>query len=465
MTLMPPHLFGTSGIRNTDDFFTDQFCFRIAQAFCQYLQEQNLPKRIVLGIDIRKSSARIASALIAGIKASGFNPLYGGVVPSPCLNFFAKANQCGGIMVTGSHLSTGQNGIKFFLENRELVGEDEKRIEVLYASLHVSLSASPDTGDTVPSSVSKRLPQPDPICLALYQQMLVSHVRDLSGMTIVLDVAYGTQQFVMPFVFEKAGAKVITLHRGTEAFTGVDTELSEGFEELKQAVLNNKADLGILYDSDGDRSLYVNHTGELVHGDVIGALLAKHLPHKLVGGTIATPMNTSSVVDHLEKKIIRTKVGSPRVIEAMLNHKLKFGFEGNCGIILAHSIYSRDGGIASVLLVNLLDQTGKSLKQLTAELPQFFIEKSKVDCPRKLNNQIIAEIKAKYAPHAKKIEELDGLKIYLDDDTWVLFRPSGNAPEFRVFAEARSKERAKELVGEGVKDVQTLIHSSHSSHP
>ncbi|HII89218.1 TPA: phosphoglucosamine mutase, partial [Candidatus Woesearchaeota archaeon] len=66
---------------------------------------------------------------------------------------------------------------------------------------------------------------------------------------------------------------------------------------------------------------------------------------------------------------------------------------------------------------------------------------------------------------AKKIEELDGLKIYLDDDTWVLFRPSGNAPEFRVFAEARSKERAKELVGEGVKDVQTLIHSSHSSHP
>jgi len=446
---MPPHLFGTSGIRNIDDFFTDQFCFSIAQAFCNYLQEQNLPKRVVLGIDIRRSSARIASALIAGIKASGFNLLYGGVVPSPCLNFFAKANQCGGIMVTGSHLATGQNGIKFFLENRELVGEDEKRIEGLYASL-----------DAVPTSVSPRLPQPDPICLALYQQMLVSHVRDLSGMKIVLDAAYGTQQFVMPFVFEKAGAKVITLHRGTEAFTGVDTELSEGFEEVKQAVLNNKADLGILYDSDGDRSLYIDHSGALVHGDVIGALLAKHLPQKLVGGTIATPINTSSVIDHINKKVIRTMVGSPRVIEAMLNHKLKFGFEGNCGIILSHSIYSRDGGIASVLLVNLLDQTGKSLQQLASELPQFFIEKSKLDCPSKLNHQILVEVKAKYAPQAKKIDELDGLKIYLDDgsgDSWILFRPSGNAPEFRVFAEARSKERAKELVVEGIGAVKRLI--------
>ena len=357
-------LFGTSGIRGKDDFFTPEFCIKIIKAFCRYLTEKQFPKKIVFGMDIRTSSPSIVQALITGAHQKGFELIFGGIVPTPGLNVFAKHHQSGGIMVTGSHLKGGYNGIKFFLGNREVINVDEQTIEQYYEE---------QKKESVDASALIELPQVDSACRELYKKALLSKAKDYTGITIVVDAGFGTQQYIMPDVLPVNNGCTHKLHCATEGFTGVDTEMSDGFDEVKKKVVSVGANLGVIYDSDGDRSIYVDHEGTLVSGDVIGALIAKHLTFE----TIVAPINTSSVIDHIGKKIIRTKVGSPPIVEIMLRQNLPFGFEGNGGLIFADHIYSRDGGITTVYVLNIMKETGKSLKELVAELPMFFIEKDK----------------------------------------------------------------------------------------
>lgn len=432
-------LFGTSGIRGKDDFFSNEFCQRLGHAFAQYLIEKDTLRKVVFGMDIRESSPQILRSVMIGVKAAGFEIIYGGIIPTPCLNFFAKEHNCGGVMVTGSHIKRGQNGVKFFLGEREILTEDEAIIEKYFDEA---------SEETLPLL---ELPEPDPTATEIYKTVLQEQATDFSGLKIIVDAGYGTQQFIMADVLEKCGAKVIKLNWGTEKFKGVDTELSNAFKETQKAVKKQKADLAVIYDSDGDRSIFVDHQGKIVPGDVVGALIAKSLNIE----TVVTPINTSSVIDHIGKKVIRTKVGSPFVMEVMLKKNLPFGFESNGGLIFAEMMYSRDGGMTAISLLNLMKKTGKTLKELVAELPTFFIEKDKVDCPPELNQKILDQMKQEYRSH--QINELDGLKIFFKDDSWILFRPSGNAPEFRVFAEAMTKKEAQKLLQKGLAEVKKIL--------
>jgi len=168
-----------------------------------------------------------------------------------------------------------------------------------------------------------------------------------------------------------------------------------------------------------------------------------------------TPINTSQVVNYIGKKVLRTKVGSPYVVEAMKRNNAAFGFEANGGGISAEIMMSRDGGSMIIKMFNLIKRNKKSLGQLVSELPKFYIYRAKVDCPRERNKEILERVKKVF--QGTRTEEVDGLKIWIDQATWILFRPSQNAPEFRVFAESKNETQTRKLAEDGIKLVKEIL--------
>jgi phosphomannomutase len=139
----------------------------------------------------------------------------------------------------------------------------------------------------------------------------------------------------------------------------------------------------------------------------------------------------------------------------MKEHNVSFGFEPNGGAISAEIMYTRDGGSMTMKMLTLFSKLNGSFSSMIAQLPKYYMLRTKVDYKWELKDKILEEAKRKFK--GIKIEEIDGLKIWTDDQSWILFRSSQNAPEFRVFAESVEEDRAKKLLDDGVKFVKEII--------
>lgn len=442
-------LFGTSGIRGpAETFFTNQFCFDLGRAFDKFLNHHQQNGGIAIGMDPRQSSPRIKSALFQGLALSD-RPLFDqGIVPIPAMNWILKIKPlAGSIMVTGSHVQPELNGLKFFAFKSEISKEHEAKISRIYHQLKEKIIFAQKKINPILEKLAKES----------YQKMLLKLAdKPLPCWKVVVDPGNGSQSEVAPQILRKLGLKVISLNctPSPEKFLTRDTESENAFTELASLVKKEKADFGIGFDSDGDRVVFIDEKGEFIPGDYTGALLAKYGSTKI----IITPINTSQMVESLGKPVIRTKVGSPYVVEAMRKNQASFGFEANGGGIHAEVMMSRDGGTTMIKILNLLKKKKLTFSQLVGILPRFYLFRTKVPCPSELNEKVVKLAKSKFK--AKKIEILDGLKIWLTSSTWILFRPSGNAPEFRVFAEAKTPKMANKIGEEGINFVKQIINAS-----
>lgn len=438
-------LFGTSGIRgDAQTLFTNQFCQKIGRAFSAYLSKHTTSKIIAVGMDPRTSSPRIKENLVKALLPE-FDVYDEGIVPTPCLSYFAKTkNFAGAVMVTGSHIQEELNGLKFFVNGEEILKSDEQEIETLYADLK--------TVSLPPSSLGKIIS--DREAPAAYRQMLVNlSAGSYDNLTIVIDAGNGTQSEIMPSVLSALKAKVITTNCNLNLpLLSRDLEVNQAYDDIISAMKNNQADVGILYDSDGDRSAFVTPDAQVIPTDVTGSLIAMHQTDPC----LVTPINSSTVVEKIGKKVIRTKVGSPPVIEAMKKFNCKFGFESSGGTISGEVHYTRDAGITTIKLLNIMKQTGETLQMLADKLPKYYTIKDKIGCPGDLNDAILKKAKDKYGHY--RIEDVDGLKVWFDTDSWLLFRPSGNAPEFRVFSESLDPHKSKKMIAEGLDLVKEVIN-------
>ncbi len=438
-------LFGTNGIRgDAEKLFTNQFCFDIGRVFSIFLSQKKIKnKKIAFAMDSRASSRRIKMAVIAGI-APQYEILDEGIIPTPALNYFVKIKDCAGIMVSGSHIEEKLNGLKFFVGPEEISKKDEVIIENIYDK----------EKERIPySQMEKRVFQENE-AKNLYIKMLIGLAEEpFSGFKVVVDAGNGTQSETIPQALEKLKIKVIRINCDLrKPIICRDTETEGAFSGLQKEVLKQQANFGLGVDADGDRAIFVDEKGFSLPGEVSCSIIAKYSPAQ----TIVTPINTSSVVEHIGKKVVRTKVGVLYVVEAMKKNNSLVGFESNGGFVSGEIFYGRDAGSATIKMLNIMKKTGKKLSQLVDELPKFYIIKEKTDCPRRFNKLIFAKVKEKYK--GKRTEDLDGLKVWADAESWILFRPSGNAPEFRVFAEAKAKEKAEKLVKEGMEVVNETIY-------
>lgn len=441
-------LFGTTGIRgDAGQLFTDQFCFDLGRAFAKFLATYNHDGPVAIGRDPRESSPRIASSFASGLICSGRSVYDQGIAPVPSMNYILIANPeiVGSAMISGSHIKPHLNGIKFFFDKKEILKEHEQLLQQIYFELkdkipfkNIQLS---DSGKLILSDQARDE----------YQKMLIYRAKASDvKLKVVVDAGNGSQSKVIPAVLKTLGMDVVEQNTDTDKnFLSRDTEVESDFVDLIQRVKAENADLGMGYDSDGDRVIFVDEQGSFIPGDYSCALIASDL----ATATIVTPINSSGVAETLGKKVIRTKVGSSQVVAKMIESGAGFGYESNGGGIFPEML-SRDGGRTTIEFINILVGNNIKVSEAIGRLSKFYIVKDKVEYRTELKEKIISE--AKLAFKGVKTEEIDGLKIWIDESTWILFRPSANAAEFRVFAESKSKQTSDELLAQGLSFVKKI---------
>lgn len=436
-------LFGTSGIRGDDKkLFTRQFCFDIGRTFCKFLDSHEVKGNMAIGMDTRESSQRIKDDIIDGLLYERRTVVDEGISPSPAMNYIliADSSISGSIMVTGSHIRAGFNGVKFFYDKKELLKEHEKEIEKKYDDIKEKIDYK-EQGKICKGDMLHRENRAN----ELYQEMLFNMTGSYPGWKIVLDLGNGCQSKIMPELFQKLNIDSIIINYNTHSdfFIARDTETEDAVKDLQEKVKEVNADLGIAFDGDGDRAVFVDEDGKFIPGDYSGALIAKYSDTPFV----IAPINVSQVVEHIGKPVIITKVGSPYVVKAIEENGATFGFEANGGCISKEVMLSRDAGSTTIKILNILNDNNKTLRELIGEFPQLYLSRAKIDCPTNIYPTILESVKNKFKGI---IEDIDGIKIWKDDQSWLLFRPSSNAPEFRVFAEATTQDAALKLCEEGI---------------
>lgn len=440
-------MFSTSGIRgDAQTLFTTDFSVKIGVVLATLLKNRGKTGVVALGSDPRFSSPKIKSEIIRGISLGGFEILDQGTVPSPSLCLLSQSPRvAASAMVTGSHISENLNGVKFFFEGVEFLSNEEREFTGLFDS---------STSSSIPESPEIQLSF-DTRAGDLYQEKLVSLAsKDLPLLKIAVDCSNGTQSEIMPQVLTRLGFQVITRNCNPQGpFIALDTEVDSALFEFQRFIKTEKVDLGVAFDPDGDRAIFVDHEGNGIPGDHVGALLAASHDSP----SVVTPVTTSQLIDTIGKEIYRTPVGSPSVIGKMQQTGSTFGFEGSGGCISRDVNFTRDGGITTILLLNLIASRDVSLKTLVSSLPEFHIRKTKFICPGNLNQTIIEKAKQAFTG---RLDETDGLKIWTGAHNWVLFRPSGNAPEFRVFAESPDRLEASNLFDKAISLVEHILNSN-----
>ena len=288
----------------------------------------------------------------------------------------------------------------------------------------------------------------------LYLEMLKNQaVTPYPKWTVVVDTANGTQSEIIFDLLEDLKIKYIKTGDcdiQSPVFIPRDTEVSSSFAEISRQVLLSKADLGIAFDVDGDRIIFIDDQGRYLPGDYSCTLIAQQEDSQ----AIVTPISTSSVIDSIGKTVYRTPVGSTHVAAKMKEVGAQFGFEPNGGGIFADIAYGRDGGATLIKMLNLLKASKKKLSDLYSALPQFHLYREKIDCPFDNYDRIYSAVREKYSD----INDLDGIKVNLGHDEWILFRGSGNAPEFRVFVQSPDPNRAQRLGQEGLAFVKSQVY-------
>ena len=445
-------LFGTNGVRfipgvNRDLDFVIKFC----EAVGTYYGEGE----VLVGQDGRVSSAAVESVAVAGLMSSGRDTAEAGLVPTPALQYATKRlGLRGGVKVTASHNPPQYNGLKVMgPDGVEVPRLDEQRIEKIF------FESAEKRADWKSVGVSRQEHSVVPMYVKGIATLVNAKVISERKFTVVLDLGNGAQSVAAPYLAESLGCKVITLNSVVDGnFPGRGPEPTpETLGDLSLAVKSTGADLGVGYDGDGDRSIFCDDEGRVLWGDQSGCLLADYVLEKNPGGTLVTPVSSTQAVETVVKrrgaKVIRTRVGSVDVSRTMLERKAIFGFEENGGCIYSPHLPVRDGAMATALMLECLASRGTAFsKALGHAVPRFYQSKTKAEVQTKRKDSVMRTVERQAKGN---IDRTDGLKIWTDQSSWVLVRPSGTEPIIRIFAEAESQASADALAKKFARIVQS----------
>lgn len=445
-------LFGTNGVRGivNQDFTIEKASLLAASA------ASILGGKIAVGRDGRTSSPMFRDAVVSALTSVGCRVIDLGVLPTPALQYAVKhLGLDGGLMVTASHNPPEFNGVKVMAaDGVEVPRGVEAEIEDVYFKGGPELVAWDEIGCVVEKDA-----------LDVYIEAVSSHVDvdaiRKAGLKIALDPGNGVASHVAPILAQKLGCGVFTINAEVDGrFPGRGSEPTpDNLDGLRELVLASGADLGLAFDGDGDRALFVDEEGEVYWGDRSFALVAREFMRMNPGSTVATPVSSSTVIEDVVEagggRVHWTRVGSVDVSRAMVEHGLLFGGEENGGIMYGPHHPVRDASMAMALHLDIMAKTGRRLSTLFSELPRYAQQKDRVHCPDEKKQLVLEELQAKV--EAPRVETIDGVKLYYPDDSWILVRPSGTEPIFRLYAEAGTPDRAQELVDIHRKLVEELV--------
>ncbi|TIS57625.1 MAG: phosphomannomutase [Mesorhizobium sp.] len=466
--------FGSSGVRGLaselvgkpSGLYTEAFAWRLVSCGVQ-------PDSLVfVGRDLRDSSQAIANNCMAALAANGFQPIDCGAIPTPALALYARSHNAAALMVTGSHIPADRNGIKFYGPNGEISKADEAAI-THYVAERSNVYCLP------PGSLGTAWPMRHKDAIAAYRERAndMLEPNSLSGMRLGVYQHSSVAAELLVQVLQSFGASVVAVGK-TETFVPVDTEAVDAatIAKLKEWVREFDLDAIVSTDADADRPLVADENGDLFRGDLVGLATALFLK----ADTVVTPVTSNSGISKaFGFDVLRTKVGSPFVIEAMeASHRagsIVVGFEANGGVLLGSdctlngktlaALPTRDSLLPILAVLSTVASTKKKLSRLrelwnlpvcaSERLQDFPAESSRRLMDRLASRDSLQQFLAPFGTVAE-VDETDGLRARMLTGEIIHLRPSGNAPELRCYSEAPNEGRATAIVTLTLKRAQAF---------
>ncbi len=394
---------------------------------------------VVVGYDSRTSNQMLEKALTAGILEGGCNVLSLGMAPTPLVGYATMKLGDAGVMITASHNPPQDNGIKVWnMDGMAYRSKQEKELEEIFYNGTFSNVSWDEMGKVKDIKSMTRE----------YVNDLLKFVDIEPGLKVVIDCANGAASYLSPLILRKAGCEVITLNSQPDGFfPGRMPEPSEAnLQELMMMVKATNADLGIAHDGDADRMVAVDELGNMADFDKLLSLVAQD-----VGGCVVTTVDASNSIDICLEDIgmvIRTKVGDVHVAEAIEKNNAAFGGEPSGTWIHPEFCMCPDGILSALKLIALVREKGP-LSKLLDDVPSFPTLREKINCDESQKKNIMEHTKLEFPNIFKDMVEsnlIDGVRLSLENGSWVLIRPSGTESYIRITLGGKTELEAQELM-------------------
>ncbi len=459
--------FGTDGWRGV---ISDNFTFKnvaiVAQAISDWIyadikEKKNSNPRVALGFDTRFLSKEYAEIVTAVLAANNIDVyLSDRYIPTPALSFgVLKTNSDCGVMITASHNPGKFNGIK--IKTAQGGGAP---VEITN-KVEDNLGKTPvKTTDLNQAIVNKK------VVICDFTKEYIKFIRsyiDLERIKkakfrVLTDAMHGSGGTLMAEVIKGTSVKLETMRSDINpSFDGGKPEpVVEYLSGILDRVKNEKFDLGLVLDGDGDRIAAVAPGGEFIHPQKILGLLVLHLVRNKgrKGGVVKTICGTK-MIDNIAKKLglelYETPVGFKYISDIMVAEKIVAGGEEAGGMGVQDYIPERDGTLAGLLLVEMMVYQKKDIKQILRDMEKefgkYYYERADLKLGEgKCDLNKIKSIKNLLGKEVVDVKDYDGVKLICEDDSWLMLRPSGTEPLVRAYSEAKNHQRAKQLINYGM---------------
>jgi len=447
---IPDHIFRAYDVRGVyGEDLTDDVARQVGLAFGCYVGGGG--RRVAIGMDVRLSSPPLKRAFTEGLLRAGCNVIDIGLVPTPAL-YYAVASRglSGGVMVTASHNPPEWNGFKLCVKGAAVVGEGMGMEDLKALAQNPLLSQLDGRGEVV---VEEGF-------LDDYLAFLLRHVRPERRLKVALDLANGCCALTAPRAFRELGFEVEALNERPDG--RFPAHLPEPTEEtlgqLRELVVKTGADLGVGYDGDGDRAVFIDDRGRVLLGDVVTAILAQHYLPEHPGSAVVLDVSCSSVafeaVERTGGRVVVSRVGHAYIMDAMMRTGALIGGERSSHLYFKEIWGIDDGLYASLKVAELLSRLGEPLSSLVDRLPKYYSKSKNYDFPDRVKFKVVADIAEELKSRGVRVVELDGVKA-LFDDGWFIIRPSNTQPLVKMTAEAKTPEALERLF----KEAERLIEA------
>ncbi len=432
-------LFGTDGIRGVAGSYPldRKTANAVGAALGKWIVESGRERQVVIGMDTRESGPWLASEVAGGLARHQVTADFAGVTTTPGVAYLAKTGPfAAGVMISASHNPYQDNGIKLIGHSGyKLPDEQEESLEVEILALLAQGIDSAPAALTVDTGLGRT-----------YIDHLASTLPDgLGGLRIVADCANGSASFLAPELFERLDARVVRTGCSPD---GQNINLNCGslhLEALRARVLAEGADVGVAFDGDADRALFVSRSGKIIDGDAVLLLTARALQqkeqltgrngHPLVVATVMSNLGLERALKSHGIEMLRTPVGDKYVLEEMLRTGAALGGEQSGHVIFHQYATTGDGMLTALRVFEVMRRSGAGLDELTSELQVY---------PQLLLNVRVRERKP-LADLPAVAEEIRAAEASFGDAGRVLVRFSGTEPLARIMVEGPDLERVEKF--------------------
>ena len=397
-------------------------------------------KKILVGRDGRESGPALMESVIDELLSLGFDVVDLGMMPTPVVVFLVRNEKAGGaVIITASHNPIEYNGLKFVTNSGAFTTENE----VAEIEKFRSVASGPLPVPAVRSNGSSLF---ETYLHTLLSKIDVELIKS-KKFKVALDPINSVGCTTTPKLFDALGVTYIIINGEPNGkFAHAPEPIRQNLGGLETLVKETKSDIGFAQDPDGDRLVFCDEKGAMVSEELMLALCVKAVMEKTPGAVVINAVTSTAsedIANTYGQKTLRSKVGEANVVEMMTAHSAVIGGEGSGGVIWPAVNAARDSFVGIALILELMARTGKTISELAAELPPYFMHKDKVARQGDLAT-IYLRLRTAF-PNATELP-IDGLRLDLPDRSWVNIRPSNTEPIIRIFAEAGTAEAVAALV-------------------